>query len=164
MPGKRFATGIFFAGLSPSGGDSSAPPFCDTTEDPSWDSFLDPTIDNTIEIELDNGPVEFEVTDARYRSLSEPGKWEIVLSTVMANMQQPGTAELDQGYWLYGPLEVSRFAFEETSCFFSRTDSVGPGQSSAAQTGFTVDMEPTGLVKLIVEYDDNRGLITVASN
>jgi hypothetical protein len=160
-----FAAGIFVPGLSPWGGDgeSSADlPSCDTV-DASWTSFLDPG-EHAVEIAADGGPLEFEVTDAHYRAFPKADKWEIVLSTVMWNMQTDVSNEPSHDVWKYGPLEVSRFPFDEKTCFFTDLENVRPDQKSRAQVGFTANEEPTGLVKLLVEVDGVEGIITVASN
>lgn len=141
------------------GGDDSAvePDSCDTPGEPEWTPLYGPEGSAVASIEVENGTLDFVVTDADYRSVPE-GEYEVVIATVMTNNTP---IPVSHGYWHYEVLEVDRFRFEGQSCFFALQGVVDAGQSSEAHVGFLTNRAPEDSLRLIVESDGSRAMVDI---
>lgn len=87
---------------------------------------------------FDDGPLAFTVRGASWRSL-EPGRWQVVVDTTMANRSLEDVYHAD---YRYGTIIVGQREFEQ-SCFevswLLSPDTVGDGR-----TGYVVGCEPAG--------------------
>lgn len=99
-----------------------------------------------------DGPLEFTITAASARP-DGGGRWQVVLDTVL-------DAEGPDGIYheanLYDTLEVARFPFgdDDYSCFTADPTFVASGQRGRARVGFSVDVDPSQGLTVVVRHGD----------
>jgi hypothetical protein len=149
--------------LSTGGGDDDEdasaadgePPPCSSPTGDDWTPIalqLDPTGEREIEGEAEEGFLEFEVRDARWRQL-DTRSWEVILETGMVADTPEGRTH---GYWVYDELVVGTMAFNKT-CFSATPESVVANTMGTALVGYETSCEPAGYMELLIEEGDRIG-------
>jgi hypothetical protein len=131
------------------------PPACASATGDDWTPIArhdDPTGEREIVGEDDEGFLEFEVRDARWRQL-DTNSWDVILETGMLPDTPAGRTH---GYWLYEELVVGRMAFEMT-CFSANPSDVVANTVGTALVGYETSCQPVGYMELLIEEGDRIG-------
>lgn len=92
---------------------------------------------------------------ASWRPL-EPGRWEVVVDTTMANRS---LEVVDNADYRYGTIIVGEREFEQT-CFEASRALLSPDTVGDGRTGYVVECEPAGRMELLLGDGDTRVPVT----
>jgi hypothetical protein len=129
-------------------GSEAEPPPCSSPTGEDWTPITlrpDATVEIEIEGEDEEGSLEFEVRDARWRPL-DTESWEVILETGMLARIPDGRGH---GEWLYDKLVVGRMAFDK-SCFSPNVEEVVANTMGTALVGYETTCEPVGAMELLI--------------